>query len=614
MPPAVAPGTSIGHYRIEAVVGAGSMGDVYRGVDVDLKRKVAIKILSERHRDNRELRARFVREARAVAAISHLNVVQVFTTGQFDGRPYIAMEFLDGIDLGSSVAKEGPWGSLAAAAAIRDAASGLEAAARAGLIHRDVKPTNLVLLQDGTVKVTDFGLAKPLEPSDEPALTALGVVVGTPDYIAPEQARGEHIDHRVDIYALGGTLYFLLTGMPPFRTGNPAEDKYLKVVARHLRNPVPDARKRNPGADAELASLARSMMAKKANERPAYTALIAQLDGIVRRLEPGGPGGRVRHPSAQPAPVDGSGGSTAPTPFVAGARRLGTGDSDGRAGTGAGDEDAASPRRATTDIPAPMAAAAPARAGERPATAADDAPPRQRVQRSEAISAQPEPSQGDPSVIQPRMPRWLAITTVLAVLTFLVGLGLTVIGPRMLGLVPLTRGPAEPGPAATTASAKASGMAAPAGPASSEAAPASAPVRAALAPPTPPPGMLLVTRRDGVPWFFVDASAVSRRDYAAQSPQRAPAQEQPQAEPVTGVSFDAALAFAQSKGKRLLTAEEWRAAERVQGFAPAGALWEWVADASGRRDQHTTIHPRQGVATRGGGNAGDVTFRLALDP
>ena len=119
------------------------------------------------------------------------------------------------------------------------------------------------------------------------ALTAMGVVVGTPDYIAPEQARGEAIDERVDIYALGGTLYFLLTAVPPFRTGKPAEDKYLKVVARHLRNPAPDAHERNPAADRELAELARQMMAKKPDERPTYQELIQRLTGVLARIDPG---------------------------------------------------------------------------------------------------------------------------------------------------------------------------------------------------------------------------------------------------------------------------------------------------------------------------------------
>jgi len=280
------PGTILGAYRVEGTIGSGSMGEVFRGIDTGLNRRVAIKLLSEKHRDSPELRQRFVREGRAVAAISHPNVVQVFATGSFDDRPYIAMELLDGADLGSIVDKRGALDPLTAAHAVLDAAQGLAAASRAGLIHRDVKPSNLVRLSDGRVKVTDFGLAKPVDPGSEPALTAMGVVVGTPDYIAPEQARGEAIDERVDIYALGGTLYFLLTGMPPFRTGKPAEDKYLKVVARHLRNPPPDAMIANPRCDRELAELTRTMMAKKPAERPSYDELIAQLTHVAARLDP----------------------------------------------------------------------------------------------------------------------------------------------------------------------------------------------------------------------------------------------------------------------------------------------------------------------------------------
>ncbi len=307
------PGTEIGQYRIEGVIGAGSMGDVFRGVDLGLNRRVAVKILSERHKDSNELRARFTREGRAVAAIQHPNVVQVFATGTFQDRPYIAMELLEGTDLASAIDTQGPLPQLDVAKAILDAARGLHAAAKAGLIHRDVKPSNLVLLGDGRVKVTDFGLAKPVDPGSEPSLTALGVVVGTPDYIAPEQARGETIDERVDIYALGGTLYFLLAGMPPFRTGVAAEDKYLKVVARHLKNPPPDARDRNPAADAELAELARAMMAKKPAERPDYAALIARLERVIARLSNGGATLTTIPPAA-----DGSGGRLNKTPFVGG--------------------------------------------------------------------------------------------------------------------------------------------------------------------------------------------------------------------------------------------------------------------------------------------------------
>jgi serine/threonine-protein kinase len=280
------PGDSIDHYRVEAFIGAGSMGDVYKGVDASLGRPVALKILSERHRENRELRKRFEREARAVAAISHPNVVQVFTTGSYDDRPYLAMEFLDGIDLATSIDRVGAWPPLAIARAIRDAARGLEAATtQAGLIHRDVKPSNLVRLSNGVVKVTDFGLAKPIEPDGGPQLTAMGVVVGTPDYIAPEQARGDTIDGRVDVYALGGTLFFMLTGRPPYRTGNPAEDQYLKVVQRHLKRPVPNPHEVNPKADPDLSQLAMEMMAKDREQRPTFAVVASRLDRIIAELE-----------------------------------------------------------------------------------------------------------------------------------------------------------------------------------------------------------------------------------------------------------------------------------------------------------------------------------------
>src|SRR5687767_655242 len=293
------------------------MGEVFRGIDTGLNRRVAIKILSEKHRDSPELRQRFVREGRAVAAISHPNVVQVFATGSWDDRPYIAMELLEGQDLGSIVEKHGPLDSLAAAHAILDGAQGLNAASRAGLIHRDVKPSNLVRLADGRVKVTDFGLAKPVDPGAEPALTAMGVVVGTPDYIAPEQARGEAIDERVDIYALGGTLYFLLTGMPPFRTGKPAEDKYLKVVARHLRNPPPDATQANPSCDKELADLSRLMMSKKPAERPSYDELIARLTQVLARLDPNAvPVLLASRERSRPFTVPQSGGRSQPQPQI----------------------------------------------------------------------------------------------------------------------------------------------------------------------------------------------------------------------------------------------------------------------------------------------------------
>jgi serine/threonine-protein kinase len=280
----IAPNTIIDHYEVLSLIGAGAMGEVFLAVDRELARKVALKILSDTHRDNRELRARFVREARAVAAVSHPNVVQVFTTGEYDGRPYFAMEYLAGKDLGTLVREKGAMSSRTVAGVLLDAARGLEAAAQAGLIHRDVKPSNLVRLDSGPVKVTDFGLVKPIVSTGDPALTALGVVVGTPDYIAPEQARGEEIDFRVDVYSLGCTAFYLLVGRPPFRRGNDDEDKYLKVVARHLKEPAPDSRRLAADVDDDLGGLALRMMDKSPAARPSYVDLIEELEQVRARL------------------------------------------------------------------------------------------------------------------------------------------------------------------------------------------------------------------------------------------------------------------------------------------------------------------------------------------
>jgi eukaryotic-like serine/threonine-protein kinase len=309
------PGDVVDRYRVEELIGAGAMGEVYRAADPGLGRKVAVKILAEDHRDNGELRARFVREARAVAAVTHPNVVQVFLTGEHRGLPFLAMEFLAGRDLGGLVRTDGPLSSLEAARAVRDASQGLAAAAAAGLVHRDVKPSNLMRLDGtGVVKVADFGLAKPAAPSDDPGLTAQGIVVGTPDYIAPEQARGEPIDARVDLYALGCSLYFLLTGTPPFRKGNESEDKYLKVVARHLRDPAPDPRDAVPTVDDELAELCLALMRKAPADRPSHDEVAERATAIAARL-----GGRAatapvvgraptapvrRIPTARPVPVE----------------------------------------------------------------------------------------------------------------------------------------------------------------------------------------------------------------------------------------------------------------------------------------------------------------------
>ncbi len=219
---ALAPGTRLGPYEIVAAVGAGGMGEVYRGRDTRLDRTVAIKVLPDSVAGSPDRLARFEREAKTLAAFNHTNIAQIY--GLEQGA--LAMEFVEGEDL-SQLISRGPVPvdeALAIAAQIADA---LEAAHEAGIIHRDLKPSNVRVREDGTIKVLDFGLAKALEPSTavsaisaptstSPAITELGVILGTAGYMSPEQARGKAVDKRVDIWAFGVVLYEITTGRRPF--------------------------------------------------------------------------------------------------------------------------------------------------------------------------------------------------------------------------------------------------------------------------------------------------------------------------------------------------------------------------------------------------------------
>ena len=565
-------GMVLDRFVIETMIGAGSMGEVFRGQDEELGRTVAIKILSEKHRDNKELRARFVREGRAVAKISHPNVVQVFTTGTHDGRPYIAMEFLDGVDLGTSVHDDGTWSSLHAARAMIDASKGLHAAAKAGLIHRDVKPSNLVLLREGTVKVTDFGLVRPVDPGDEPSLTAMGVVVGTPDYIAPEQARGEEIDERVDIYALGGTLFFLLVGRPPFRTGDPAQDKYLKVVARHLREDPPDPRQflgtHDEPLDDDLADHVARMMAKKPKHRPGYRDLIESFTDIVTRLE------RQAGPSSRSVSRTPSG-KQAPTPFIAGdapkvddisrAARETEELAESFSEASAGDNAVTVPRIPTT-----------------PPLVQTDEPA-----RVTSSKASPELSSSLP-LAQAKPNRWLIGVTIVSVLVFLTGLGLLLVGP-------MPKGEALPAPAL------------------SDAAVAQSPDAHIAHAPTPPPGMLLVKNSDGTPRLFVSKRPVSYGEL--QTARKRPAPRAALAKKrATRVSHAEATKIAAARGARLPSKDEWVAASKLPGFVlPGNRSWEWVRDKAKRRGRNVVVNRGGKRGERWAKPAANISFRLAKD-
>lgn len=258
------------------------MGEVYEAIDDKLDRRVAIKVLGRKHLGSSEFKARFVREGRALASMNHPNVLQIYEAGEVDGRPYLAMEFLDGEDIGEFIQREGPLRPGDAAEVIRQAAIGLAETKRVGVVHRDVKPSNLVVTKEGVVKVTDFGLSKALQ--ENLAITATGVFVGTPDYLAPEQAMGENIGAESDVYALGCTLFHMCYGRPPFRRGG-KDDHYTAVVRRHLKSDRPVLAQELSGFDRELSDLCRRMMSRRIPMRPSYEEIREALGKIAPRLK-----------------------------------------------------------------------------------------------------------------------------------------------------------------------------------------------------------------------------------------------------------------------------------------------------------------------------------------
>lgn len=247
-------------HRIDGVAGRGGMGVVYRALQLDLERPVALKLIVGSLAADEDFRARFVREARAAAAIDHPNVIPVYSAGEQDGRLYLAMRFVDGEDLRSLVRRGGPLEADRAARIIAQVGAALDAAHARGLVHRDVKPAN-VLLDGDHAYLTDFGLTKRLE-GGETTVTGAGRWVGTLGYVAPEQIRGEPVDARADVYALGCLLFYGLTGTAPYR-----RDSDEATLYAHLHEPAPDARDLAPDVPGPLADVVRRALEKDPADR-----------------------------------------------------------------------------------------------------------------------------------------------------------------------------------------------------------------------------------------------------------------------------------------------------------------------------------------------------------
>jgi serine/threonine-protein kinase len=259
-----------GRYELEKLVGSGGMSNVFRAHDRLLERTVALKILHEQYSRDDDYVERFRREARAVAKLAHPNIVTVIDRGEQDGRQFIVFEYVDGPNL-KDLTRDGPLEAREAIGLTLQVARALSFAHQRGLVHRDVKPQNVLLNDDGQAKVTDFGIARSL---DVHGVTQTGTVLGTSDYIAPEQARGQRVDPKTDIYSLGTVLYELLVGDVPF-----SGDNFVAVAMRHVSEPAPSVLERRPDCPLRLDLAVQRAMAKDPDDR------FESMDDFVVELE-----------------------------------------------------------------------------------------------------------------------------------------------------------------------------------------------------------------------------------------------------------------------------------------------------------------------------------------
>jgi serine/threonine-protein kinase len=279
-----------GRYRIERVLGGGGMSVVYCAHDEELHRTVAVKLLAEHLAEDEEFRERFLREARMAARLSHPNVVAVYDAGDDDGRPYMVMEVVEGETLADVLRRAGPLPAGEVVELGIQAAAGLEHAHAHGLVHRDVKPQNLLLRTDGVLKVADFGIARAAAAATN-RLTQVGTIMGTAEYLAPEQAAGHDVTAAADVYSLGAVLYEALTGRTPFQAST-----LVQLLTAHQQGAVTPPGELVDGVPPALEETIMRCLARNPEYRPASA-------GEVGRLLAGHPSELPTRPLRRPAVV-----------------------------------------------------------------------------------------------------------------------------------------------------------------------------------------------------------------------------------------------------------------------------------------------------------------------
>jgi eukaryotic-like serine/threonine-protein kinase len=263
-----------GRYRLDVLIGSGGMSTVYRAFDITLERPVAVKLMHREIASDSDQLERFRREARSVAQLSHPHIVGVIDAGEEDGRPYIVLEYVEGETLKDRIRRMGRLPIDEAIAYAIEIARALGAAHARGIVHRDIKPQNVLVDEEGSAKVTDFGIARSL---DDDGLTADGRVLGTTDYVSPEQALGHDVNGQSDIYSLGVVLFEMLTGDVPFHGEN-----QVSVAMKHVREDMPDVKQVRPQVSAALAAVLDRMTEKDlADRHPDAAAVVADLEDAL---------------------------------------------------------------------------------------------------------------------------------------------------------------------------------------------------------------------------------------------------------------------------------------------------------------------------------------------